>query len=378
MRIAVNLLPFQNKLGGAGQYAKNIVRELSEIDNNNEYYLFLTEGASCHFILDNKKFHLIFCPFNSNSILLRIFWEQYILPFQLRKKNIELLFTPSVAVPIFCRIKKVTTIHDLAFKFYKKKYPFFRRVYVSLITRMAAVKSDFLFTVSNSSKNDIIAKYNLENKKIAVTYNGVHEKFYTPHDTGLSSAVKEKYSIPDEFILYVGAIEPGKNLDKVIRAFERILKTNPNLKLLVTGGLGWQKEYFLKLITAYQIESQVQILPYVLDDELPIIYKLAKLFIYISPYEGFGMPVLEAMASGIPVIASDIPSIREFANSYALLVNPDNENEIISAFNKIFQDDEFRLHIMKNQITRSKEYTWRKSAEIVLDVFNQFKKEYHE
>lgn len=373
MKIAVNLLPFRKQLAGAGRYAKNIMKHLALIDKENEYVLFVTDENKAHFETENNNFRFEVCPFQSKRIYYRIFYEQFVFPFRLRKVHADILFTPSVAVPLLYSGSMFTTIHDVVYMRMKKKYPFLRKHYVSFITSQAARKSDVVVTVSEFSKKEIQELLHTGNKKIVVTYNGVDDSFYSPVEEESKSELRQKYGLPEKFLLYVGAIEPGKNLDTLITVFEELIKDGEDdVKLVMTGGVGWRKETILDLLGEKGLIDRSVILPYIPDAELPVLYSTASVFVYISSYEGFGIPVLEAMASGTPVVASNSPSISEFAGEAVLLQQPMDVMGIKYAVKSLLNDaDKRKLYIEKGK-QRAEQYNWFTSAETLLKSFKEF------
>lgn len=370
MNIAVNLLPFREHLAGAGRYAQNIISELSKIDDNNNYFLFVTPNNQKNFIIKKKNFEIVECNLNSGNLYKRIFWEQFVFPSELKARKIDILFTPSVAIPLFYSGSMFTTIHDIAFKRVKHKYPFLRRLYVAFITRKAFAKSELVFTVSNFSKSELETIYPGRKKEIVVTYNGVNEIYFSELNANKAASFKKKYSLDDNFFLYVGAIEPGKNIETIFKSFAGYKKeSGRKISLVMTGGIGWKKEEVLKIIGQYGLQDSVKILPYIEEDELPLLYKMAELVLYISTYEGFGLPVLEAMASGVPVIASYSHAVKEFAENAAVLVDPYDINLIKNKMSEISSDLNFKNNLVEKGIAVAKNFTWEKSASIVYSSF---------
>lgn len=367
MNIGINLLPFRKKLGGAGNYAKNIVRELSEIDKENEYFLFVTKSSIQYFRTKNPHFNFVIRSFNPDFFLLRIFYEQFVLPFSLTKKKIDVLFTPSVAIPFLFRGRMVTTVHDIAFKKLKNKYSFFRRFYLAAVTRLALEKSEIIFTVSEFSRSEILKYCNIRPEKVVVTYNGVNKCFFELVSNFETEVIKKRYNLPDKYILYVGAIEPGKNLERLLRIFSDILKEKPkdDLYLVMTGSMGWKKNIIYSLMKQLRISEKVVILPYVPEEELHLIYKLSQVLVYISYYEGFGLPVLEGIASGVPVVASNIPAIKEVTCNSAVLVSLSDETEIKGKIVTLLSDKEKRNELIKKGLIIAKTFNWEKSAKVI-------------
>ena len=204
--------------------------------------------------------------------------------------------------------------------------------------------------------------------KIIVTHNGVSEDYFNIHSEKEVDKFKLKYSLPKNFLLYVGAIEPGKNIDKIFKALKEL--GDKNISLVLTGGLGWEKDNILKLLDDYNLKENVFLLPYIEDNELTLLYQSAEILLYISPYEGFGLPVLEAMASGIPVISSKIPPIKEFADNCVLFIDPNNIFEISNAILKLQSDNIFKKELIIKGKKRAESFTWNRPAQIIISNYS--------
>ncbi len=373
MKIAVNLLPIRKKVAGAGKYAQNIVLELSKQDKKNEYFLYVSKYGKKNFEIESPNFHFVVPKFNPESVLSRIFWEQVLFPIKLRKLKPDLVFTPSVAVPFLYDGIFFTSIHDLAYKNVKNKYSFLRNLYVRIITTIAAKKSQIIFALTEFSKNEFLKEFNLRNKKVLVTYTGVNENFFIEFAENEKSDFVKKYNLPALFILYVGAIEPGKNLDKLFLAFSELAKENENIRLVLTSGVGWEQNELNKLIIELEIKEKIVLLPYISEDELPLLYSSASMLTYLSSYEGFGMPVLEAMAAGTPIISSRSEAINEFAAEAILAIDPNNINDIVNGIKKILIDEKFRTSIVQKGKIKAQNFKWANSAKIILNEIESFK-----
>lgn len=371
MLIAVNLLPFRKKMAGAGKYASKILQSLSKIDVTNKYYLFVTEEGKINFEINSDNFHFIIAKFNPGYFLYRIFWEQFIFPLKLKKLKPDIIFTPSVALPVFYSGKFFTTIHDLAYKKNINKYPAIRRIYLDIITKIAFKKSEVIFTVSNFSKKEIEAEFSKYKKKVLITYNGVDEIFFKDYSFESLINIRNKYNLPDNFILYVGAVEPSKNLDKLIVAFSELIKKHDLLYyIVITSGIGWNQQYLINIIKDLDLKNRIIFLPYIPESELPLLYKCSKMLAYLSNYEGFGIPVLEALATGTPVITSKSEAINEFSNDVVIPVDPFKINEIVEGMYKIIRDRDFvNLTRIKGQ-NEAQKFSWINSAKIIYEQIN--------
>ena len=340
------------EMAGAGKYAKEITLALSKLDARNEYYLYGSQEIKNEFKNVGNNFHFITTNFNPNHHISRILWEQFVFPFKLKKLNPNIIFTPSVAIPFLFNGIFFTTIHDLAYKKNKYKYSFIRKIYIEIISKIAIKKSLVIFTVSNFSKKEIEDEFSLKSKKIFITYNGVNEIFFKDYASEEIRNFKIKYNLPENFILYVGAIEPGKNLDKLFIAFSELIKKYElELNLVLTSGIGWGTQKLINLIEKLKIRDKVIFLPYISEDDLPMLYKCSRMLTYLSEYEGFGIPVLEALAVGTPVITSKSAAIMEFSNETAVSVNPRQIHEIVNSMYKIINDKDF----VNSKVVKGKE-----------------------
>lgn len=374
MKIAVNLLPFRKNLAGAGKYAHKIIRVLSKIDTENDYYLFVTEEGKVNFNISAANFHFINAGFNPNFFLYRILWEQLIFPFKLKKLGPDVVFTPSVAVPYLYKGKLFTTVHDLAYKKNKRKYPLLRRIYLAIVTAAAVKKSDIVFTVSDFSRREIEKEFSINKNRIILTYNGVDEIFFQQYMQQKIEKFRKKYGLPENFILYVGAIEPGKNLDKLFFAFSELRKKyDADPVLVLTSGVGWKNQKLFELIKELNIQDKVIFLPYISEEDLPLLYKSSGMLAYLSAYEGFGMPVLEALASGTPVITSKSEAVLEFSKDAVVSVNPEKIDEIAEDMYKILTDKEFVKTKISEGRKEAEKFNWLGPARIILNAISSIK-----
>ena len=362
-------MPVREKIAGAARYSTMITKELILNAPDNEYILYVNREGKRHFEINASNYIIKEFDFDPGNFIKRIFVEQFILPQTAKRDRVDKMFTPSVSSPILFKGKQYTTIHDVAYKHQRNKYPFLRRKYISLITKMAVRRSEIIFTVSNFSKNEIANEFSISKEKIIVTYNGVDCAFLDEKSSEQIKMVREKLELPEKFILYVGAIEPGKNIDVIASAFYDIGKEEPELFLVLTGGIGWQTEKMSSFFN--RIKNNLIILPYISDEELSVVYKSAKMLVYISPYEGFGLPVLEALASGTPVITSTSPAIMEFSGNAVLPVSSDNKDEVAGAIKKMLEDENFSKMLIANGKDIAEKFDWQNSAKIILEYLNK-------
>jgi len=373
MRIAVNLLPFRRHLAGAGRYAKNIIANLAEIDVENHYYLFVTREGAPHFQVEKGNFTLVGCPIWPRRAI-RILWEQLVLPWQLVYYDITLLFTPSVAIPLWLPCRGVAAIHDvIPFHRTVVKYPKVRSFYIRQATHWAARRSEVVLTGSENSRREIVSFCRVAGEKIVVIPYGVEAKFRRLDSMETIEAFRSKYGLPEKFILFVGALEPGKNLVRLLEAFLRLKRQSTRIqhKLVLAGPQGWGSTQILRSIGDLKLERDVIVTGFVAEEELPLLYNSAGLFVFPSLYEGFGLPPLEAMACGTPVIASNTSSLPEVVGEAGMLVDPYDVEGWALAMKRVLSDENLQAKMISDGIERAKLFSWKRTAQATLAIFQK-------
>ena len=232
-------------------------------------------------------------------------------------------------------------------------------------------KSDLIITISESAKADIIKHFNIDEKKIKIVTPGIDlQKYSYKYSKSELENIRKKYNLPKNYILYLGTIEPRKNIERIVKAFKKYKKEiNDDLKLVIVGRKGWKYDNIMKLIES--MGTDIIITGYIDEEDKVPIYKLAQIFVFPSLYEGFGMPILEAMASKTPVITSNISSMPEVAGNAGMLVDPFNENEIFEAYKKILSDDELKKEMVQKGLEQAKKFEWKKSVEMLEKIYEE-------
>jgi glycosyltransferase involved in cell wall biosynthesis len=381
MRIAVNLLPFRAELAGAGRYTKNILRELLRLDASrrarDEYIFFGTPNAAAHFEDDaaNVTRVLVNLP---ESRAARIAYEQCVLPAQLTRRNADVLFTPSVAVPVAWRGKQVTVIYDMIAEHADvTKYARARNAYVRSMSRYAARRANAVITISENSRREIAYYARVPLEKIHLAYPAVDPLVARVTNASELERVRDAYRLPEQFILYLGTLEPGKNLLRLIRAYGEMKRARPELPqhLVLAGAHGWGVR---------EIENEIQrsdatgfhLIGFVGERDLAALYSLADVFVYPSLYEGFGMPPLEAMACGAPVIVSNVSALPEVlgvlwqGQRAGIAVDPRDEYALAEAMTRVLTDDALAGQLRAAGLERARQFSWQASAEIVWRALN--------
>ena len=370
MKIGINARYLQNIHTGIANYLLNLILNLRMIDKKNEYILFLGSNKLIPKAILDKKFDYDIPKIHASNQVLKILWAHLYLPFAIKKLKLDIFHESAFVAPIFKNCKTITTIYDLAFLYFPHCYTFRNRLYFKSLLSKSIKQSDSIITISESSKKDIIDNFQVSPDKIDVIYPGVDETFHTLENKDLMEEVKKIYKIKKNFILTVSSITPRKNLSRLIKSF-KLLKDEKkiNWQLVIVGGKGWLYEDVFKEVSRYKLQEDIIFCGYVPQKHLLCLYNAASLFVYPSLYEGFGLPVLEAMACACPVVASNTSSMPEACADAALLVNPNNIEEFSSAINAIKDNSTLRQILIKKGLEQAKRFSWRRTAEKTLNAY---------
>lgn len=367
MHIGIDARLLGTKMGGIQRYLANVIKYLPEFDSYNKYTLFVYDGVQLH-----NKFYSY--SFIRRSTLPRQLFEHYwlnvVLPERIKKLNIDLFFTPYVLVPVKKgEYKNVIVIHDAMTKINKSFYAASYRYYIEFFIKRAIKRSDAIITVSNSAKSDLVEFYNIVPQKIHSIYLWTDERFCvrTLNKTERES-LRNKYNLPPKFILYVGAIDNRKNIDGIIKISDRLTSKGINTKIVLAGQPGFGFENLHKEII--ERKENILYLNSVKEDFIPYLFNLAALFLFPTFYEGFGIPPLEAMKSGLPVVASNSSSIPEVVGNGGLLSNPNDYDGFVSNITKLLSDEKFYEDMRIKALTQANKFSPDILVPQIIKVFN--------
>jgi glycosyltransferase involved in cell wall biosynthesis len=268
--------------------------------------------------------------------------------------------------------KSVFTIHDLIFRFFPEYHLPLNRWYLSLMLPRFMRRADAIIAVSENTRRDVSRLMGIPSEKIQVIYEGVHPCFHPIRDADEIARVCEKYRVPEKFILYLSTIEPRKNVVGLVQAFHALLAqdaTTPDL--VIAGRKGWLYQPVFQHVHDLGLESRVHFTDWIEEVDAPTLISAAEMFVYPSLYEGFGLPPLEAMACGTPLICSNAASLPEVVGDAALLVNPKSVNEISAAMSRVLSDAALRDEMRAKGIARAAQFTWERAARETLAVYHQ-------
>lgn len=371
MKIGIDCRIWGVRHGGIGRYTQELVQNLQKLDKKNEYVLFC-RASDIDDITTGKNFRKVLADIKHYT-----FAEQLMLPRILTRENLDLLHVPHFNVPVLYKGKFVTTIHDLTWHeikglgvttlsapAYYFKYVAYRSVVKKTVSR--AVK---IIVPSNAVKKDLTRRFSLQPEKVVVTYEGATIQKL---NTQSKKDILLKYGIKKPYILYVGSLYPHKNVEIVALALKTLAQPVPTLVIVSARNVFAKRfETFLKEIKASNL---VRMVGYIPDKDLARLYKGSQGYIFPSLSEGFGLPGLEAMAYGTPVIASDIPVLKEIYGSAAIYFNPRNEIDIAAKIRQIVSGESLSKLLIKKGKERVKKFSWEKMARETLGIYNSLSK----
>jgi glycosyltransferase involved in cell wall biosynthesis len=364
MRVAIDARKLHDF--GIGTYIRNLLRQLARIDQHTEYVLLCRDADLGIGAQLGTNFRTVLEP--SPNYSLR---EQIHVPWVLRRERPDVYHAPHYVLPVAVPCRSVVTIHDCIHLMFPQYLPN-RAAYAYARATMwaAARRSDRILTVSEASKRDILHFFNVPPEKIVVVYNAIDEHFWvTPGDEAIAR-VRERYQLDHKFVLYVGNIKPHKNLVRLIEAFAELRTSEAeDLKLLIIGDEISRLPALRRAVHKHKLHKHVRFLGYLPDDTLAILYRLASAFAFPSLYEGFGLPPLEAMASGTPVVTSNQSSLPEVTGDAAVLVDPYDVESIVDGLRRVLGDPALAADLGRRGQERAREFSWERSVEKIRQVY---------
>ncbi len=385
MRIGIDITSAVRQGAGIGRFTRELICALLALDAPHEYVLFAATGGLPRSVLEPRLAHMIraaggsrskfeICDlkFLSDDWLHRIWHRARLpIPIQIALGRVDLFHEPDfVLPPTLPRTPTIVTVHDLSFiRDPDSAFPPLRR-YLNRVVPRSVARATRILADSLATKNDLGELLGTPPEKITVMYGGVDAHFQPVREPQRITVLRNKYRLGAEpFILGLGTIQPRKNYQRLIRAFSNIKYQVPNIKLIIAGGKGWLYDDIFAEVRRLGLEGQVVFPGFVDDEDLPALYSAAELLAYPSLYEGFGLPVLEAMACGTPVVTSNVSSLPEVSGDAALLVEPSDVNAMAEAMCRLLQDANLRQQLVAQGFEQARQFTWDKAARQLLEMY---------
>lgn len=403
MKIVVNCIPLLSKLTGVSRYLLSVLEYVRMMDKINRYYFYYGVGFTDEFFKDKAidfwellpwkrysfakyiigimkynyrffQFDRLFSTYFGNKIdrAIRYFVKFYIRPlFDFRKKEYNIYFEPNFIPLDEIEAKRtVVTVHDFSFFLYPQWHPKDRVLFFSKYFWKNIYRADVIITVSNFIKTQAQQFIKGFNGEIVCIYNGYDSKKFKVLDQQIVENYKKYKNLPDNFILFVGSIEPRKNLINLLKAYEQLPQSlRKDVKLVLVGFYGWRNFEIMKILN--RLRGDVFYFGHVKDEDLVCFYNLALFSIYPSLYEGFGLPNIESMACGCPVVTSDIPPIREVCKDAVVYIDPFSVESIKEGMLKLIENTQLRKQLRNKGLEHVKNFSWEESAKKHLELFNK-------
>lgn len=361
---------FRSHKHGMDIVALELIRALQILDTQNEYFIFVKSDSDNTCLNETSNFHIIEVPGKNY-----VFWEQIMLPIYAQKHSVEVLHCTSNTSPIFLSMPLILTLHDVIFmekttgKNTSSNYQKFGNLYRKWLVPKVVRKCKSIVTISEVEKNNISKSLDLSNDEITVVHNGVSGRFGIKPSIETIYKVRKQLSLDSDFFLFLGNVEPRKNVNNTVKAFVAFAEINAEVKLVITGIKPSFVADILYEIGKISYLNRFVFAGFVAENVLLTLYAEAKVFLYPSLREGFGLPILEAMTFGTPVVTSNISAMPEVAGDAAFLVNPFSIKEITNAMTIAYKNDALRNEKIALGYLRPNMFTWQKTAEKMLNIY---------
>lgn len=365
LKIGIDSTPLLGQRSGVGHYTSRLLRSLMQTTNW-EYLLY-----------SNRPLQPLPHPLNTATQSRQYFptsrwvWMQTILPSIIRRSQPALCHFTNALAPLWQPQPYVLTIHDASLFTHSQYHPRARRLTMKTLLPIVARRASALITVSQHAQQDIAQALNIPPEKIHVIYEASAEHFQPITNPAELQRVRRTHNLPQQFILYVGTIEPRKNLHRLLRAFHNARRAGYPHHLVLAGPRGWMMDDFEQEIESLGLNNVVHYLGYVPTNDLPSLFSLATLFAFPSLYEGFGLPPLEAMACGTPVLTSNRSSLAEICGDAAHLINPECEDCLTRGLTDLLDDADYRHSLSQRGLARAQTFSWERTARETAQVYNQ-------
>jgi glycosyltransferase involved in cell wall biosynthesis len=364
MHIGIDARLIYHQPAGISRYTRRIIKAMATLNQTDDFTIF-QHRRHAEPLVEQKNFHraTLYSPVHARL-------EQAMVPLELMRFRLDLLHSPDFIPPLHTRVPTVITVHDLAFLHWPHFLTKASAAYYGQIDR-AVHRARHIIVPSESTKKDLIGQLGVPSAKVSVIYEAADARFTPLPIDETRAAVRRKFGLPETYILFVGTIEPRKNISGLLQSFRRLRDRSHDtpVGLAIAGGQGWLFDETLALIEELELQQQVHLLGRVSDDDLHHLYVAARCHVHPAHYEGFGLPPLEAMACGTPTIVSNVSSLPEVVGDAALMVDPQHPEELAVAMQRLLTDDALHAEQREAGLRRARCFSWRIAAHRTLEVY---------
>jgi glycosyltransferase involved in cell wall biosynthesis len=374
MRVGLNahLLSFGTTYRGAGisRYVRNLLAALRERRDAVRFELFLGDHRVPPELAAAPGFRLHLSRWPTARPAVRILWEQTALPWLAARLRLDVLHGLGYALPVASRVPAIVTVYDLSFLTHPKAHTRISRSYLRLMAPWAARRARLVLTISEHSRREIVRWLGIPAERVRVVYPGV-EPVFRPLDPATVAAFRAAQHLDGPWALFVGTLEPRKNVERLLEALATVRRSGQPLRLLIAGAPGWGRERLRERCGALGLGDAVRFTGYLPGPDLPLWYNAVDIFVYPSLYEGFGLPPLEAMACGTPVISSNAASLPEVVGDAGLLVEPTDVDALADALRTLVGEPCLRAELRRRGLARAAGFAWGRAAEQTLALYRE-------
>jgi glycosyltransferase involved in cell wall biosynthesis len=364
--IGIDGTPLLGQRSGVGNYTGRLLAAMMETRPSWEFLLYSNKP------IDSLEPALAHAKQIYNlSARKRLLWMHFMLPRIIQRSQPHLCHFPNAMAPMWFGKPFILTIHDASLFLHSEYHPLARILSIRLALPKLARRASAVITVSNHARDDLIRVLGLPQDKITVIYEAASREMRPETDPACLAGLRKKYNLPERYLLFVGTLDSRKNLVRLVRSYSQVRKMGFPHRLVISGSTGWKIERLYEEIEQLSLQDSVVLTGYVPDEDLPGLLSMSSLFVFPSLFEGFGLPPLEAMACGTPVLSSASTSMPEICGDAAYYVDPEDEDSISSGIATLLRDEEYRRDLGRRGLERSRMFSWERAARETLEVYQQ-------
>lgn len=372
MRICIDVSPTVHGKAGLGRVARELAERLAVSDPAHEYCLFYYQPSRAHVPASLSGLPALTVPLPAKPWRMSVLLAYYAgLSMDRLLPNVALFHGTEHLLPPTRRVRTVFTLHDLIPQLFPQFHLPLNRWFLDRMFPRFLRRADAVIAVSECTRRDAMRIYGIPEDRITVVYNGVHPRFKPGLTAERASEVRARYRLPDRYILYVGTIEPRKNLERLAEAFAALKADGFPHGLVLAGSRGWLDQPVFDRVAALGLQGQATLPGFITDDDLPAVYGAADLFVFPSLYEGFGLPALEALACGVPTVVSNASSLPEVVGDAAIQVPPEDTHALVDAMRRTLTDEALRARLAARGPRQAAQFTWERTAAETLAVYER-------